>query len=66
MPELADPDWILPFEYMKVGESFFIPTVRPAEMRYVVTARANSAKVKVSIYTTTHEGYMGIRVWRVA
>lgn len=51
---------------MKVGESFFIPTVRPAEMRYVVTARANSAKVKVSIYTTTHEGYMGIRVWRVA
>ena len=61
-----DPEWLLPFEYLQPGESFFIPTLKPAEMHYVLTSRAASAKVKVKIYTTTKDGCMGVRVWRIA
>ena len=63
--KLIEPEYLLPFEQMKVGDSFFLPTLRPAEMTYVVDTRAKVAKIKVKSYPATKGGCMGIRVWRV-
>ena len=63
--KLIEPEYLLPFEQMRVGDSFFLPTLKPAEMTYVVDTRAKVAKIKVKSYPATKDGYMGIRVWRV-
>jgi ethanolamine utilization microcompartment shell protein EutL len=51
---------------MKIGESFFIPTLRPAQMMYAADIAAKKARVRVKIYTCEKEGHLGIRVWRTA
>lgn len=63
---LEEPEWIFPFDGMEVGDSFFIPTVKPAEMIYVVDSRAKISGIKVKAYTMSKEGHLGVRVWRVA
>lgn len=63
--KLIEPEYFLPFEQMKVGDSFFLPTLKAAEMTYVVDTRAKVAKVKVKSYPATKDGCMGIRVWRI-
>lgn len=62
---LTEPVWLLPFEGLEVGESFFIPTLQPAQMIYVIDTRAKVAKVKVKAYTAEKEGCLGVRVWRI-
>jgi hypothetical protein len=62
----AEPEFLLPFEWMSVGDSFFIPTLRPAELTYIIDTRAKVAKVKVKIFSTTKDDCLGVRVWRVA
>jgi hypothetical protein len=62
--QLTEPEYLLPFEQMRVGDSFFLPTLRPAEMIYVMDTRAKVAKVRVKSYPATKNGLMGIRVWR--
>lgn len=64
MIDLVEPEWILPFDGMNVGDSFFIPTLKPAEMVYIVDTRAKVAKIRVRVYTTTKDGCLGVRVWR--
>jgi hypothetical protein len=61
----GEPEWALPFESLAVGDSFFIPTLRTAETIYIIDTRAKEARVKVKIYVTIKEGYLGVRVWRV-
>jgi len=51
---------------MQVGESFFIPTLRPAQMMYAADSAAKRSRIRVKIFTTEKEGHLGIRVWRVA
>lgn len=63
---LAEPEWIFPFQGMEVGDSFFIPTVRPAALIYVVDSRAKVYGIKVKAYTVSKDGHLGVRVWRVA
>ena len=65
-PTTDEPVWIFPFESMGIGDSFFIPTLMPANMVYVIDTRAKVAKVKVKAYVTTCEGCLGVRVWRIA
>lgn len=65
MNQLTEPEWIFPFEAMDVGESFFIPTLKPAEMIYVVDTRSKVAGVKVKAYASSKDGCLGVRVWRV-
>ena len=60
-----EPEWIFPFDYMAVGESFFIPTLRPAQMTYAVDTAAKKSKVRVKIFTCEKEGHLGVRVWKV-
>lgn len=64
LPDYAEPEWLLPFEYMKVGDSFFIPTLQPAQMLYVIDTRAKTAGVRVRCFPSSKDGCMGVRVWR--
>lgn len=63
--QIIEPEWLFPFEGMEVGDSFFIPTLRPAELIYAIDCGSKRAKVRVKSYATTHEGLMGVRTWRV-
>jgi hypothetical protein len=50
---------------MEVGDSFFIPTLRPAQMIYNIDNVAKKAKIRVKTYTYEKEGHLGVRVWRL-
>jgi len=63
--DIEEVEWLFPFDYMSRGESFFIPTVRPAPMVYAVDVAAKKAGVRVKTHITTHEGCLGVRVWRL-
>ena len=63
-PLLSEPEWLFPFEVMEVGESFFVPTMKPAYMTYAVENGAKRAQVKVKVYIRTEKGLLGVRVWR--
>lgn len=63
--EVAEPEWLLPFEAMEVGDSFFIPTLKPANLIYVIDTRAKAAKCKVRSAVVLNDGYLGVRTWRV-
>jgi len=58
-------DWVLPFQGMEIGDSFFIPTLRLSNMIYVLDTRAKSAGIRVKVYATVKDGYLGVRAWRV-
>lgn len=60
----GEPVWGFPFEWMGIGESFFIPTMRAEDMLYVIDTRAKAAKVRVKAYITVSDGCLGVRVWR--
>jgi len=62
---LEEPEWLLPFEFMQIGDSFFVPTLKPMEMLYIIDTRSKVAKVKVKSYTSSKDGRLGVRVWRV-
>ena len=61
---VGEPVWGFPFEWMSIGQSFFIPTLKPATMLYVVDTRAKDAMVKIKAYTSMKDGVLGVRVWR--
>ena len=63
--ELVEPEWILPFEGMRVGESFFIPTLRPSELIYAIDCGAKRAQVRVKTFVVTKDDLLGVRTWRV-
>jgi hypothetical protein len=63
---IEEPEWLLPFEFMRVGDSFFIPTLKPADLIYKIDTRAKVAKIKVKIYPSSKDGHLGVRVWRVS
>jgi len=64
--QLIEPEWLLPFEGMAIGESFFIPTLRPAELIYSIDCGAKRVGMRVKSYVTHQEGYLGVRCWRTA
>lgn len=66
MTTLSEPEWLFPFQFMSVGESFFIPTMHTAQMIYQVTEASKRAGVKIRTFATTKEGHQGVRVWRIA
>ena len=47
-----EPEWILPFEHMEIGESFFIPTLKPSPLIYAIDSGSKRAKVKVKFFIT--------------
>jgi len=60
-----EPEWIFPFEAMSVGDSFFVPTLKPSPIIYAIETGAKRAKVSVKAYVTEKDGCLGVRVWRL-
>ena len=50
---------------MGVGDSFFIPTLRFAEMIYASDCGAKRKGVKVKSYITAKDKHIGVRTWRI-
>jgi hypothetical protein len=50
---------------MSVGDSFFLPTMKPAYMAYIIDTTAKKSGVVMKVFTTTEEGILGVRAWRV-
>jgi len=61
-----EPVWIFPFPGMGIGDSFFIPTMQPAYMAYVIDTAAKKQGLKVKTYTRTEDDVLGVRAWRIA
>jgi hypothetical protein len=64
--QIIEPEWILPFEGMQVGDSFFIPTLRPAELIYSIDCGAKRVKMRMKVFVTTKDDTLGVRAWRIA
>jgi hypothetical protein len=62
---VLEPDWVFPFEVMEVGDSFFVPTLRFAEMIYSIDSGAKRAGIKVKSYIVIKDDHIGVRTWRV-
>lgn len=60
-----EPEWIFPYQDMQVGDSFFMPTVRPAYAHYIVDVTSKRVDMRMKVYTMVDEGILGVRVWRV-
>lgn len=61
-----EPEWVFPYEFMSKGDSFFIPTLRPAQMTYAADNAAKKSRIRVKIFTCQKDGHLGIRVWRMS
>ena len=64
--KIIEPEWVFPFENMEIGDSFFVPTLRPAELIYAADCGAKRIGIRVKAFASTQEDYMGVRVWRTA
>ena len=62
---IVEPEWIFPFDGMEVGDSFFIPTLRFAEMIYAIDSGAKRAGVRVKCFITVKDDHIGVRTWRI-
>lgn len=60
-----EPEWILPFEGMSIGESFFIPTLKPSALIYAIESGAKRAQIKVKTYVVVKDGCLGVRTWKI-
>ena len=65
MTDIKEPEWIFPFEGMLVGDSFFIPTLKPSPMIYALESGAKRAEIKVRCFITKKDGCLGVRAWRI-
>jgi hypothetical protein len=63
--QIKEPEWIFPFQAMEIGDSFFIPTLRFAEMIYAIDCGAKRMGIKVKAYVATKDDHIGVRAWRV-
>jgi len=59
-------EWVFPFEGMGIGDSFFVPTLKPSPLIYAIESGAKRAGVKIRAFTTMKDGCMGVRCWRLA
>ena len=64
-PLYDEPEWVFPYSGMGVGDSFFIPTMKPAYMTYIIDTTAKKFGIKVKVFTTSEKGLLGVRAWRV-
>lgn len=62
---ILEPEWLFPFGGMEIGDSFFIPTLRFAEMIYAIDCGAKRAGILVKSFVTHKDGHLGVRAWRV-
>jgi hypothetical protein len=64
--KILEPEWLFPMEHMRVGDSFFIPTLRPAELIYMIDSGSKKAGIKMKSFVASKDGHLGVRSWRVS
>jgi len=57
---------VFPYQGMEIGDSFFMPTVRPAYAHYIIDLTSKKVGIRVKTYTMIDDGVLGVRAWRVA
>jgi len=62
---LQEPEWVFPFEAMAVGDSFFVPTLRPSPIIYAIENGAKRAEVRIKAFVTSKDRHLGVRAWRI-
>jgi len=62
---IEEPTWLFPFQGMDIGDSFFIPTLRTAEMIYAIDTGAKRVGIRIKSFVTTKDGHIGVRTWRI-
>lgn len=60
-----EPEWNFPLDWMNIGDSFFIPTLKPSSVIFAVDEGAKRAKIKVKAFQTIKDNCLGVRVWRI-
>jgi hypothetical protein len=50
---------------MQIGDSFFVPTLKPSSMIYAIDSGAKRAKIRVKIFEAIKDDCLGVRVWRI-
>lgn len=65
LADFREPEWIFPYSVMEIGDSFFMPTVRPAYGHYIIDLTAKKIDLRMKTYTTVEDGVLGVRAWRV-
>jgi hypothetical protein len=50
---------------MGIGDSFFVPTMKPAYLTYIIDTTAKRFGIRVRCFTTSNKGVLGVRAWRV-
>jgi hypothetical protein len=60
-----EPEWLFPYEFMDVGDSFFIPTLRPSHLVYTIDVTSKKVGVPMQAHIRHEGGVLGVRAWRV-
>jgi len=55
---IKEPEWVFPFSGMEVGDSFFIPTLRFAEMIYAIDSGAKREGMLFKVYATYKDNHL--------
>jgi len=50
---------------MDIGDSFFIPTLKPSSLIYAIENGARREGIKVKVFTSRKDDMLGVRVWRI-
>lgn len=50
---------------MEVGESFFIPTLKPSSIIFSSEEGAKRCGIRVKTFVSSKDGKLGVRVWRI-
>jgi hypothetical protein len=65
LTDFREPEWIFPYLTMEVGDSFFMPTVRPAYGHYIIDVTSKRVDVVMKTYTVIEDDVLGVRAWRI-
>ena len=60
-----EPEWLFPYPAMNIGDSFFVPTMKPAYMTYIIDTTAKKYGVRTKVFTVTEKEVLGVRAWRI-
>jgi hypothetical protein len=66
LTDFREPEWIFPYLTMEVGDSFFMPTVRPAYGHYIIDVTSKRVDVVMKTHTVIEDNVLGVRAWRVS
>lgn len=50
---------------MKIGDSFFVPTLNPQQVILAAQHAAAAAGISITYRRAMSEGVMGVRTWRI-